>query len=142
MTMTTFCTFHLHDLYIGVEVTNVQEVLRTQEMTRVPLAPKVVKGLINLRGQIVTALDLRARLSLPQRGEDQEPMNVIVSTADGPVSFLVDAIGDVIEVDENSVERPPMTMDATARGLLRGVCKLNQQLMLILDPEKTADLTQ
>lgn len=73
-------------------------------------------------------------------------MNVIVSAADGPVSFLVDAIGDVIgdviEVDESSVERPPMTMDATARGLLRGVCKLNQQLMLILDPEKTADLTQ
>src|ERR1700746_2142964 len=94
------CTFILDGLYFGVDVLKVQEIIRYQEMTRVPLAPPVVRGLINLRGQIVTAIDLRRRLELTDRPADQLPINVVVHTDDGAVSLLVDEIGDVLEVPE------------------------------------------
>lgn len=135
-----FCTFHLDGLFFGVEVSQVQEVLRYQEMTAVPLTKPVIQGLINLRGQIVTAIDLRRRLNLTPRNQDQFPMNVIVNSDDGPVSFLVDEIGDVIEVNGNDIERPPNTMNTSARSLVKGVHKLDHCLMLVLDTERAADL--
>ena len=85
-----FSTFFVADLFFGVDVLRVQEVLRFQQMTRVPQAPEVIEGLINLRGQIVTAIDMRRRLRLPPRGGDQTPMNIVVRTEDGAVSLLVD----------------------------------------------------
>src|SRR5262245_46446739 len=89
-----FSTFFLDDLYLGVEVLRVQELIRFQEMTRVPLASPVVRGLINLRGQIVTAIDLRRQFGLPTAPADRDPMNVVVRTDDTAVSLLVDEIGD------------------------------------------------
>jgi len=135
-----FSTFFVDHLYFGIEVEKVQEVLRYQEMTRVPLAPPVVRGLINLRGQIVTALDLRRRLDLNERADGQLPMNVVVRTGDGGVSLLVDEIGDVVEVDEGTFERPPDTLNARARELIRGVHKLKGRLMHVLDTEKAIDV--
>jgi purine-binding chemotaxis protein CheW len=105
------CTFFLQDLFFGVEVEKVQEVIRYQEMTRIPLAPEVIAGLINLRGQIVTAIDLRRQLALAARKAGQLPMNVVIRRDDGPISLLVDEIGDVVEVDEDSFEGPPDTLD-------------------------------
>src|SRR5438105_14879890 len=92
-----YCTFFLDGLLFGVEVKKVQEVLRSQPITRVPLAAPVVRGLINLRGQILIALDLRQRLEMRPRPTDQQPVNVVVKAADGPVSLLVDDIGEVLE---------------------------------------------
>lgn len=131
-----FCTFFLEGLFFGIEVEKVQEVIRYQEMTHVPLAPSVVGGLINLRGQIVTAVDMRRRLGLSERPKDQLPMNVVVRTEDGAVSLLVDEIGDVLETEEESFERPPETLRGEARELIRGVYKLKGQLLLILDTDK------
>ncbi len=131
-----FCTFYLDKIFLGVEVQQVQEVIRYQEMTRVPLASRVVHGLINLRGQIVTALDLRTRLELPERPADRLPMNVVVRTDDGPMSLLVDEIGDVLEVNEDTFERPPETLQGVARGLIRGAYKLKSGLLLTLDTAK------
>src|ERR1700690_3732725 len=99
-----FCTFYLDKLLFGVELKGVQEVIRSLDMTKVPLAPSVVSGLINLRGQIVTAVDLRRRLELQPRPADALPMNVVVRSEDGSVSLLVDEIGDVVEVDEDTFE--------------------------------------
>src|ERR1700685_3941223 len=93
-----YCTFFVDGHYFGLDVLNVQEIIRYQEMTRVPLAPPVVQGLINLRGQIVTAIDLRLRLELKERPPGQLPVNVVVQTEDGAVSLLVDEIGDVLLV--------------------------------------------
>ena len=132
-----FCTFFLNDLFFGVEVLRVQEVLRQQPMTRVPLASATVRGLINLRGQIVTALDLRARLELPARPQALPPMNVVVRTPDGAVSLLVDEIGDVVEIADDIFERSPETLTGVARELVQGVYKLPERLLLILDTEKT-----
>ena len=139
---TQFCTFFVDNLFFGVGVREVQEVIRYQEMTRVPLASEVVSGLINLRGQIVTAIDLRRRLNLPDRPEGELPMNVVVHRDDGAVSILVDEIGDVVEVDESSFEPAPETLTGTARSLILGVYKLENRLLLILDTDKavSADL--
>jgi purine-binding chemotaxis protein CheW len=131
-----FCTFFLKDQFFGVPVQKVQEVIRYQEMTRVPLTPPVIRGLINLRGQIVLAIDLRRRFAMEDRPETQLPMNVVVRTEDGPVSFLVDEIGDVLEVDEESFERPPDTVERQTRELVLGVYKLRERLMLVLDTER------
>jgi purine-binding chemotaxis protein CheW len=131
-----FSTFVVDRLLFGVEVEKVQEVIRYQEMTRVPLAPPVVKGLINLRGQIVTAIDLRRRLDLHERREGDLPMNVVVRHEDGAVSLLVDEIGDVLEAEEDTFEQPPETIDSKARELIRGVYKLSDRLMHILDTDK------
>ena len=136
-----FCTFFIDSLFFGVNVQRVQEVLREQEMTRVPLAPPVVNGLINLRGQIVTAIDLRRRLELRDRASDRAPMNVVVRTDDGAVSLLVDDIGDVIKVQADTFEPPPETLTGVTRHLIRGIHKLEKQLLLVLDIDRTVDLT-
>lgn len=134
---TQFATFELQGHLFGIEVTEVQEVIRYQPMTRVPLAPAEIRGLINLRGQIVTAMDLRRRLGLADRPADELPMNVVVRTADGWVSLLVDEIGDVVEVTEAAFERPPETLTGVARTLIRGAYKLEGRLLLVLDVHRT-----
>jgi purine-binding chemotaxis protein CheW len=131
-----FCTFFVDGSYFGIDVLKVQEVIRHQDMTRVPLAPRVVRGLINLRGQIVTAIDLRRRLDLPDRPADRLPVNVVVSTDDGAVSLLVDEIGDVLQVPETAFERPPDTLRGAARELIHGAYKLEDRLLLILNTER------
>ena len=135
-----FSTFMLQDLFLGVDVLKVQEVIRYQEMTRVPTAPAMVEGLINLRGQIITAIDLRLRLELPARCEDRLPMNVVVRTDEGALSLLVDEIGDVVEIADESFERIPETVTGVVRELVTGVYKLDGRLLLILDTEKAANL--
>lgn len=135
-----YCTFQLDNLFFGVEVQKVQEVIRYQEMTRVPLASPVVRGLINLRGQIVTAIDLRCRLELKPLPEGRLPMNVVVRTDDGPISLLVDEIGDVLEVNASTFERPPETLKGEARELIRGAYKLKDRLLLTLDTERVVEM--
>ena len=138
--MTQFCTFHVHGLYFGIEVAKVQEVMQHRATEQVPLATSVIEGLINLRGQIVTAIDLRRRLNLPERSESQPPLHVVVRTDEGPVSLLVDEIGDVLEVDQGNFEPPPESLQGTARELILGAHKLEGKLLLVLNMEKTIDL--
>ncbi|HVS37865.1 MAG TPA: chemotaxis protein CheW, partial [Gemmataceae bacterium] len=133
---TRFCTFFVNDMYYGVDVSDVQEIIRPQGLTRVPLAPPVVRGLINLRGRIVTALDLRRRLGLAERPGDAPGKNVVVRSGDGVVSLLVDEIGDVLETEEGAVEPPPETLRGAARELIRGACKRPDRLLLILHTER------
>jgi purine-binding chemotaxis protein CheW len=135
-----FCTFVLDGYLFGVPVPRVQEVIRSQEMTRVPLAPEVVKGMINLRGQIVVAIDLRRRLALSERAEGELPINVVVRTPDGALSLLVDEIGDVIEVEQSSFEAPPETLRGAVRSMILGVHKLEGKLMHVLDTEKASQI--
>jgi purine-binding chemotaxis protein CheW len=137
-----FTTFYLDGLLFGVEVSKVQEVIRYQEMTRVPLASPVIRGLINLRGQIVTALDLRRRINFNERASDKLPMNVVVRSGAEIVSLLVDEIGDVLEVGEDDFERPPDTLQGEARELIRGTYKLKDKLLLVLDTEKAVQLVE
>ena len=139
---TQFCTFHLDGLLFGVELHGVQEVFVPLEMTRVPLAPSVVSGLINLRGQLVTALDLRGRLKLGARPEGMRSMNVVVRTDDGVVSMLVDEIGEVVQVDESTFEAPPETLQGSIREMILGVHKLEGHLLHVLDTRKACEIQE
>lgn len=130
-----FCSFRLDDLLLGMEVAKVQEVLRHHNVTRVPLAQPSVAGLINLRGQIVTAIDLRRTFALPPRGEGASPLNVIVRTDSGAISLLVDEIGDVVEAGDEAFESPPETVSTSERTFITGVYKLEHKLLLVLDSE-------
>lgn len=133
---TQYCTFWVGGLFLGIDVLKVQEVLRPQPTTRVPLAPPTIRGLLNLRGQIVTAIDLRRKLALPERGQAEPPMNVIIRTDEGPVSLDVDEIGDVVELHVDDRERPPDTVRDERRELVTHVYKLADRLMLVLDTDK------
>jgi purine-binding chemotaxis protein CheW len=137
-----FCTFYLDKLLFGVELKGVQEVIRSLEMTKVPLAPEVVSGLINLRGQIVTAVDLRRRLELQPNPEGVASMNVVVRSEDGAVSLLVDEIGDVVEVEENTFEPPPETLRGSVRSMILGVHKLQDRLLHVLDINKACQMSE
>lgn len=128
-----FCTFCVGDHFFGIDVQHVQEVLRYQQMTHVPLASRVVEGLINLRGQIVTAIDMRRRLSMEERPAGSLPMNVVLTASHGAISLLVDEIGDVLEVSDEDFEATPETLDAALGELVRGVYKLPDRLLLVLD---------
>ena len=134
------CTFQVGEGYFGIPVEQVQEVVLPQPITPVPLAPKVVRGLINLRGQILTAIDLRYRLGLGEPGDAKKLMNVVVRTDDSPVSFLVDEIGEVLDVDEDSFEAPPETLQGDMRALIGGAYKLEGRLLLTLSTELAVNL--
>ncbi len=140
MGMKQLATFYAADRYLGIDVTRVQEVIRYQEITRTPLAAGEIRGLINLRGQIVLALDLRRRLGLDAPADAAPPMNVVVRTDEGLVSLLVDRIGDVLDVDEDLFEEPPETLQGPARELIRGAYKLDDGLLLELDTDRALDV--
>jgi purine-binding chemotaxis protein CheW len=133
-------TFELAGLSFGIDVLEVQEVLCAQEMTRVPIAPAVLQGLINLRGQIVAAIDMRSRLELPPRETQQPAMNIVIHTREGAVSLLVDEIGDVIETDKAHFALVPENLSGTVRSLVFGVYKLKDRLLLLLDTAKAVEI--
>ncbi len=130
-------------MLFGVDVLKVQEIIQFQEMTVVPLSDTVVRGLVNLRGQIVTALDLHVRLDIDSNEDtDTRPINIVLCTEGGAVSLLVDSIGDVLTVEETAEESPPPNLNAKTREILVKVCKLEDELLLVLDAEKTVELGQ
>lgn len=128
-----YATFYVDGLLFGIDVMQVQEIIRYQTLTPVPLAPSVIEGLINLRGQIITAIDLRRRLGLPAAENNLLPMNVVIRSEDEVVSVLVDQIGDVLEVEAAQFESTPESLEPQVRGLVKGVYKLDKELMLVLD---------
>lgn len=136
-----YSSFIVDDLFFGVEVEKVQEVMSGAVITPVPLARPIVRGLINLRGQIVTAIDLRRCLGLAERPSDKPQVNLIIYTNDGCASLLVDQVGDVVGVDENEFESIPATLQGLSRELIRGAYKLDGRLLLILDTDKVIDTT-
>lgn len=126
-------TFVLGGARYGVDVLLVQEALRFQERTPVPLAPAGVAGLVNLRGEVVLSVDLRHRLGLAPLAQDDEPMMVVVQVHGEPISLLVDDVGDVVDVAESQFETPPDTLDPALRELILGAYKLPDGLLLALD---------
>ncbi len=135
MSTKRLATFHVGDLFFGVEVRRVREVIRDQQLTPVPRAPGAIAGLMNLRGQVVCALDLRRRTGRPVLAED-EPMNVVVMCDGEVVALLVDEIGDVVTVDDDCFETVPHTLAGAERELISGAYKLDDALLLVLDIER------
>ena len=140
--MKRFATFVVDGRTLGVDVARVREVTGARELTPVPLADPAIAGLLNLRGEIVTAIDLRARLGLPAAeavaDEGSEAMHVVL-TGTEPVSLLVDDVGDVVEVEEDAFELPPVTLRGPAGELIRGAYQREGALLLELDLDRALD---
>ena len=134
-----FATFEVADQLFGVEVDTVQEVLSYNEYTPVPLAPPAVGGLFNLRGQVIAAVDLRVQLGLVRQAMQGPVMNVILRGDGEPVSLLVDRIGEVVDLDDDTFEPPPDTLSGPTRELVVGTFKLDGRLMLALDVNQAVD---
>ena len=123
------------DVLVGINVEAVQEVTSGAELTPVPLAPALVSGLLNLRGHIVTAIDLRRCLQVGDRRPDARPVNLVLRTDAGGVSLLVDQVGDVVEVDADAFESLPPTLRGRLRELITGTYRLDDKLLLVLDTD-------
>lgn len=141
MTALRCCTFTVGDLVLGIEAARVSEVLRTPEVTPVPLAHPSVLGLVNLRGQIVTAVGARSRFGMPDAPPGTEPVHIVMRIGDESVSLVVDREGDVIDVAADSIEEIPETVNETVRDLVVGAFQTRTALLLLLDPEAALALT-
>jgi purine-binding chemotaxis protein CheW len=137
-----YCTFYLDLTYFGIALQDVREIIRAQTTTRIPLAPSDICGLINLRGQIVTVINLQRRLdenkaiALSALDDERVSYNVVVRTKDEIASLLVDDVGDVLEFSKDSFEAPPATLKGRMREFLQGAYQLPDGFLLILDIEK------
>ncbi len=129
-------TFYIGGDIYGVDALDVQEIVRYQKTTPVPHAPEYVLGLINLRGQIVTALDLRHRLTGEHLQASEECMNIIIKKGEQICSLLVEEVGDVMELSLGLMEPPPETMSQRMKPYVLSICKLEKKLLNILDTEK------
>lgn len=136
--MKQLCTFFLNKIYFGIDVLQVQEVIRFTEITPVPLAPLDILGLINLRGRIVTIIDIKSRLEMNQANNInlEDNYNIILNNNSELVSLIVDDIGDVVEVADSEFHPPPATLKGKMRSLLHGTYKLQDKFLLILNVEK------
>jgi purine-binding chemotaxis protein CheW len=137
MSVRRFCTFHVGELLLGVEVEMVQEVLGEEPIIPVPLADPWVTGVLNLRGQIVTAIDARRRLGLPPRSPGDRTANIVLRTPDGSVSLVVDREGDVVDLPNSEIEPLPENVSPAIRAFVTGTCKVEDRLLLMLDAERT-----
>jgi purine-binding chemotaxis protein CheW len=136
-----FCTFFVGELFLGIEVTRIQEVLRDWMITPVPTANPAIRGLINLRGQIITAVDLRTRFQIPDRDRGDPPPTILVLDGSEELqSLVVDRSGDVLEIEDECFEEPPDTLKSESRRLIQGAFKLEHSLLLVLDIDHVFDL--
>ena len=133
--MEYLCTFDVDSLFIGIPISRIQEILRPQPVTPVPLAAAAIMGLMSLRGQIVPVINLAERLGVQLEQGGAEAFNVLIRSDDGPVSLLVDRVGDVVEVAPEAFEPAPDTLRTNLRPLILGAYKLERRLLLALDAE-------
>lgn len=140
MSARQFSTFLVSDRLYGIDVMSVQEITKMTNATKVPLAPPFVHGLINLRGQIATAVGLRELFELQDNSKSSEPMNVVCKGEGMLLSLLVDQIGDVIEVDDASFESTPETITPSVGKFMQGVYKIPGTLLSIIEVKKIIDV--
>lgn len=133
------CTFRVGQFYCGIPVYAVQEVFRSANVTRAPLAPDAVAGLVAVRGDVLTVIDLRRKLRLAPAPPGFEPVNVVVRSGNEAISLWADAVEDVIEVDAAAGQEPPDTLLPEVRGVISQVHDVGGRLLLLLDPERVTD---
>lgn len=136
-----YVTIYLAGQMLGIPVLAVHDVLNTQKITRIPLAAHWVAGVLNLRGKIVTAIDLRSRLNLPLHGEGEKSMSVVVEHKGEPYSLQIDKVGEVLSLKNHLFEKNPATLDPCWRDVSKGIYRLEDNLMAVLDVDKLLETT-
>jgi purine-binding chemotaxis protein CheW len=137
-----FVTMIIDHQMFGIPVLQVQDVLGPQKITRVPLAPREVAGSLNLRGRIVTAIDVRVRLNLPPRDDQGESMSVVVDHGGEFYSLIVDQVGEVMSLSASDYEKTPATLDERWRDISDGVYRLKDVLLIVLDVKRLLRLEE
>lgn len=137
-----YVTMYIEGQLFGIPVLTVQDVLGPQKITRIPLAPREVAGSLNLRGRIVTAIDVRLRLGLPRRSEEKQGMSVVVDMGGELYSLMVDQVGEVLSLPEAKFERNPPTLDPMWREFSAGIYRLEDKLLVVLDVAKLLDFSK
>jgi len=136
-----FVTIRLAGQLLGIPVLLVQDVIRLQNMTRVPLSPPWVAGVLNLRGRIVTAIDLRERLGMAKRREGEKAaMSVVVDFKGESYSLIIDSVGEVLSLPDALFEKNPVTLDQRWREVSDGIYRLDDELLVVLDVRRVLDL--
>ena len=130
-----FSTFYVNNRLYGIDVMKVQEIVKSMPITKIPLAPQHVYGLINLRGQIATAIGLRELFGLEENKTDEQ-FNVVCQLDGVLISFLVDKIGDVLEVEDKDFENVPDNVSDAMRHFMKGVYKTSGQILSILEVDQ------
>ena len=131
-----YVTIWLDGQMCGIPVLEVHDVLSKQVMTKIPKSPAAIAGVLNLRGQIVTAIDLRKRLNLADREDSNAEMNVVVEYQAEPYSLIIDKVGDVLSLSNDAFEKNPVTLEACWQEVSTGIFRLEEELLVILDIEK------
>jgi len=131
---TDFVTFYLGGHYFGINAADVLELNRNLEVTPVPKSAKTVRGIMNLRGQLVPAIDMYERLNLEAHAGKTESISIILQCDGFLVALLVDDVGEILSLDQDTFEPPPSNFSVISRELVLGVHKLPVRLLLILDP--------
>ena len=137
-----FVTMTIHNQLFGIPVLAVRDVLGPQKITRIPLASPEVAGALNLRGRIVTAINLRKRLGLPSAEQGAKSMSVVVDFHGELYSLIIDSVGEVLSLPANSFERNPATLDPAWREISTGVYRLKDQLLIVLDVNRLLDFNR
>lgn len=134
--MLQWVTFQLEDEIYGVNVMQVQEVLRITEIAPVPGAPSYVLGIINLRGNVVTVLDTRARFGLPPQDVSDASRILIIESTGQVVGILVDRISEVVYLKESEIEATPNVGNKESSRFIQGVCNREEELLILVDLNK------
>ena len=128
-----YLTVTIAEQRFGIPILQVQDVLREQTVTNIPLAPKEVAGSLNLRGRIVTAIDVRKRLGLPDKDGDVPSMSVVVEHNNELFSLIIDSVGDVLRFKDKYYENNPGTLDPVWRDVSTGIYQLEEELLVVMD---------
>ncbi len=134
-----FVTFTIAGQLFGIPVLQIQDVLSSYHITPIPLAPPEIIGSLNLRGRVVTAIDVRLRLGLPARPSDTESMSIVAENEGELYSLMVDAVGEVLALPQSAFERNLPTLDAKFRSFSEGIYRLDDQLLVVLDVNRLLD---
>lgn len=139
---TQFVTVRLAGQLLGIPVLSVHDVLNAQKITRIPLAAGWIAGVLNLRGRIVTAINLRERLGFPPRDDGDEDMSIVVEYNNESYSLQIDTVGEVLNLDDEPMEKNPVTLDKRWREVSRGIYRLEKELLVILDVRRILEMDQ
>ncbi len=134
-----FVTFTIAGQLFGIPVLQIQDVLSSYHITPIPLAPPEITGSLNLRGRVVTAIDVRLRLGLPPRPSDVDSMSIVAENGGELYSLMVDSVGEVLALSQSAYERNLPTLDAKFRAFSDGIYRLDDQLLVVLDVNRLLD---
>ncbi|MGF1463586.1 MAG: chemotaxis protein CheW [Maricaulaceae bacterium] len=137
-----FVTFHIGEQLFGVEVSLIHDVFAPQNLTPVPMAPKEVAGVLNLRGRIVTAIDARARLGLEPRQDDGEGMAIGIEKDGESYGLIVDSVSEVLRPDHDQFEPNPSNLDPRWQAVARGVYRLEKGLLIVVDVDQMLEFVE